>query len=229
MRRFMFVALAFLVLLALVVAAAGFLLNRSSGAALSLSSGTVPAGGSVTVSATHLPANQSGDIELRSVVHSFPFTADGNGNVSVEITVPADSAIGDHLISVCWSGSCHAQKTVNVTAALPSPSPSPSPVATRPSITLSAATVRVGGSLTISGRDFDARKTATLAIYQGSKPHALVTSPIPVRQDGTFVVTVRIPSGLNPGAAEVVGCIFSGSAVQPGSNQCGARPVVVLR
>jgi serine/threonine-protein kinase len=229
MRRFMFVALAFLVLLALVVGVAGFLLSGSSGAGLSLSTGTVPAGGTLTVSASHLPANQSGDIELRSALHAFPFTADGNGNASVEITVPADSAIGDHLISVCWTGSCHAQTTLHVTAALPSPSPSPSPVATRPSITLSAATVRVGGSLTISGRDFDARKTAALAIYQGSKPHALVSKPIPVRPDGTFVVTVRIPTGVTPGGAEIVACIFSGSTVQPSSDQCGARPVVVLR
>ena len=229
MRRFMFVALAFLVLLALVVGVAGFLLAQSPGAALSLSSGTVPAGGTLTVSASHLPPNQSGDIELHSVLHSFPFTADGKGNASVDITVTADSAIGDHIVSVCWTGSCHAQTTLHVTAALPSPSPSPSPVAARPSITLSAATVRVGGSLTISGRDFDARKTAALAIYQGSKPHALVSNPIPVRPDGTFVVTVRIPSGVNPGGAEIVACIFSGSALPPSSNQCGARPVVVLR
>ena len=229
MRRFMFVALAFLVLLALVVGVAGFLLSASSGTAVSLSSGSVPAGGTLTVSASHLPANQSGDIEMRSVLHAFPFTADGNGNASVEITVPADSAIGDHLISVCWTGSCHAQTTLHVTTALPSPSPSASPVATRPSITLSAATVRVGGSLTISGRDFDARKTAALAIYQGSRPHALASKPIPVRPDGTFVVTVRIPSGVTPGGAEIVACIFSGSTVQPNSDQCGARPVVVLR
>jgi hypothetical protein len=229
MRRFMFVALAFLVLLAIVVGVAGFLLGGSSGAAVSLSSATVPAGGTLTVSASRLPANQSGDIELRSVVHSFPFTADGNGNASVEITVPVDSGIGNHTVSVCWSGSCHAQSTLLVTVALPSPSPSPSPVATRPSITLSAATVRVGGSLTISGRDFDARKTASVAIYQGSQPHALVSKPIPVRPDGTFVVTVRIPSGVTPGGAEIVACIFSGSTVQPGSNQCGARPVVVVR
>lgn len=227
MRRFMFVALAFLVLLAIVVTVAGFLLGRPSGAALSVSSATVPAGGTVTVSATHLPANQSGDIELRSVVHSFPFTADANGSVSVEITVPLDSGIGAHTISVCWSGSCHGQTSLQVTAALPSPSPSPSPVAIRPSITLSAATVRVGGSLTISGRNFDARKTATLAIYQSGTPHSLVSKPIPVRAGGTFVVTVRIPSDLAPGGAEVVACIFSGPPVPPGSDLCGTRVVIV--
>jgi serine/threonine protein kinase len=229
MRIVMFSALAFLVLLALIVGVIGFLLSGTPGATVSLSSTTVPAGGVVTVSASHLPANQSGDMQLLSIAHSFPFTADFNGNVSVDVTVPPDSAIGDHTISVCWSGSCHAQTTLHVTAALPSPNPSPSPVATRPSITLSAATVRVGGSITISGRDFDAHKTASLAIYQSSTPRALVSKPIAVRSDGTFVATVRIPAGVNPGGAEIVACIYSGSTVQPSSNQCGAKPVVVLR
>jgi serine/threonine-protein kinase len=229
MRNFMLVALAFLVLLALIVAVAGFLLARSSGPGVSLSSSTVPAGGSLTVSASHLPANQNGDIELHSVLQTFPFTADANGNASVEITVPPDSALGDHTISVCWSGSCHAQTILHVAAALPSPTPSPSPVATRPSITLSAAAVRVGSSLTITGKDFDAAKPAVLAIYQSSRPHALVSKAIAVRPDGTFVITVKIPIGVSPGGAEIVACIYSGAAVLPSSNQCGAHPVIVQR
>ena len=228
MRIFMFSALAFLVLLAIVVGAVGFLLSGSPGATLSLSTATVPAGGVVTVSASHLPANQSGDMQLLSIPHSFPFTADFNGNVSVDVTVPLDSAIGDHTISVCWSGSCHAQATLHVTQALPSPSPTPSPVAARPSITLSAATVKVGGSITIFGRAFDPHKTASLAFYQSSTPHSL-SKPVAVRPDGTFVATVRIPAGVNPGGAEIVACIYSGVAVQPSSSQCGARPVTVLR
>jgi serine/threonine protein kinase len=229
MRNFMLVALAFLVLLALIVAVAGFLLAGSPGPGVSLSSSTVPAGSSLTVSASHLPANQNGDVELHSVLQTFPFTADANGNATVEITVPPDSALGDHTISVCWSGSCHAQTILHVAAALPSPSPSPSPVATRPSITLSVAAVRVGSSLTITGKDFDAGKPAVLAIYQGSKPHALVSRPISVRPDGTFVITVKIPAGVSPGGAEIVACIYTGAAVLPSSNQCGAHPVIVQR
>ncbi len=229
MRIFMFSALAVLVLLALVVGVVGFLLSGSPAPTLSLSSATVPAGGVLTVSANHLPANQSGDIQLLSILHSFPYTADDFGNVSLQITVPADSAIGDHTISVCWSGSCHAHATLHVTAALPSPSPTPSPVATRPSITLSAATVRAGGLLTVSGRNFDPSKTAALDIYQSSAPHALVSQPVAVRSDGSFVAIVRVPSVIKPGAAEIVGCIFSGSRVPPSSKECGAKPVVVLR
>jgi hypothetical protein len=229
MRNFMIVTLAFLVLLALIVGVAGFLLASSSSPGLSLSSSTVPAGGTLTVSASHLPANQSGEIDLHSALQTFPFTADGNGNAEIEITVAPDSALGDHTISVCWSGSCHAQTILHVIAALPSPSPSPSPVATRPSITLSAAFVKVGSPVTITGRDFDSNKTALLAIYQNARAHALAGKPIFVRSDGTFVITVKIPAGVSPGGAEIVACIYSGSPILPGSDQCGARPVVVQR
>jgi hypothetical protein len=47
--------------------------------------------------------------------------------------------------------------------------------------------------------------------------------------DGTFVVTVTIPSSVSPGAAEIVACIYSGPTVQPTSSQCGAKPVLVRR
>jgi serine/threonine protein kinase len=228
-RNFVVAAIAGLALVALIVGVARFVFWDSSIPTVLLSSPSVQAGETLTVSASHLPANQNGDIQLLSVLHTFPFTADGSGNVSVEITVPPDSEVGDHTVSVCWDGSCHAQAILNVTAAPPSPSPSPSPVATRPSITLSAAAVKVGGPLTISGRDFDANKPATLAIYQNARPHALVSRPITVRPDGSFVISVKIPAGVNPGGAEVVACIYSGSAVQPSSSQCGARPVVVQR
>ena len=229
-RRYVIAAIAVLVLLALAVGIAGFLLANLK-PTLSLSTQTLRAGESLTVSASYLPANQVGEIQLHSLVKTFPFTADGNGNVSVEITVPPDSGIGDHLVQICWNGSCPAETLLHVTAALPSPIPSPTPSpssATRPSITLSTNRVKIGGLLTISGRDFDTGRPATVAIYQNKTPHFLVMS-IKVHTDGTFVVTVRIPAGVSPGGAEIVACINSGVTVQPTSNQCGAKPVVVLR
>jgi hypothetical protein len=59
-------------------------------------------------------------------------------------------------------------------------------------------------------------------------PHTLVSAPVSVASDGTFMVRVRIPASLKPGKAEIVACIYSGSTVQPTSSQCGARPLVVL-
>jgi len=109
---------------------------------MSLSSSTVVAGDAVVVSADHAPANQSGEIQLFSQPHTFSFRADGNGHVAVDILVPRDIGTGDHLVKICWSGTCHAQQTLTVIArvvqvtpsALPPPTatahPTPTPSAT---------------------------------------------------------------------------------------------------
>jgi serine/threonine protein kinase len=227
-RRNVVAVIAALVLLALVVGAVAFVLANAFKPTLSLSSPTVRAGEVLTVSARNLPANQGGEIELLSILHTFPFTADGNGKISVQFTVPPDSGIGEHTVRLCWNGSCPVETTLQVTAAVALPSPSPSPAAVRPSITLSKSTVQIGGPLTISGRNFDISKPATVAIYQNSKPHFLA-SPFAVRPDGSFVVTVKIPSSVGPGAAQIVACSYSGSPIQPPIGQCGTKSVIVRR
>jgi eukaryotic-like serine/threonine-protein kinase len=134
-RRYIIAAIAVIALLALIVGVVGFVLVDAFKPTLSLSSPTVRAGDVLTVSASHLPANQGGEIELFSILLMFPFTADGNGNVSDAITVPPDIGIGDHIVRLCWNSSCQAETVLHVTAALPSPIPSPTPSrspATRP-------------------------------------------------------------------------------------------------
>ena len=91
------------------------------------------------------------------------------------------------------------------------------------------SSVTIGGPLTISGRDFDTGKQATVAIRQGTKTHVLVPSPVDVHSDGTFAVTVTIPAGVSPGAAEIVACSYSGAAVKPAPSECAAKPVRVVR
>ncbi len=99
-------------------------------------------GQAVTIAATHVPANQIGEIQLWSVVHTYPFRANAGGNVSLELTVPRDIALGDHVVKICWSNSCHKQAPLRVVAGLaqaqptpvgnstPATSPSPTPGAT---------------------------------------------------------------------------------------------------
>jgi hypothetical protein len=227
MRRFMIAAIAILALAALVAGVLGFLLRGSPNPTVGLSSSTVHAGDSLTVTASHLPANQAGEIHLLSVLRIFPFSADGAGNVSAVIAVPTDIEVGDHTLSICWAGTCHSSTTLVVTAPLAVPSPSPTP--TPPSITLSASSVRIGGQLTVSGHNFDPSKRATVLLYQGATPRNLVSPPIAVAADGTFVVRVRIPSSARPGGAEIVACIYSGVAAQPTSGQCGAKAVLIAR
>ena len=123
---------------------------------------TVP-GGSVTVMATRVPANQVGQIVLRSQPIAFPFQAGGNGDVSEVITVPLDAGLGDHTVNLCWGGSCRVQKVLHVVApgSLPSPTPSSNP----------------SSSPTASGSP-SAKPTASKSPTPGTTP-APVSSPTP--------------------------------------------------
>ena len=82
-------------------------------------------GDTVNVSATHVPANQVGEIQLWSVVHTYPFHADAQGNVSLDMTVPRDVALGDHVVKICWKNSCYAQAPLRVFAEVAQASPTP--------------------------------------------------------------------------------------------------------
>jgi hypothetical protein len=95
---------------------------------ISLSANPVHAGDKVVVTGAHLPANQVGEVQLFSDLRSFPFRADSNGNISVQMVVPRDIHLGDHLVKLCWSNTCHVQTTLTVVApvALVTTTPSPS-------------------------------------------------------------------------------------------------------
>jgi hypothetical protein len=97
---------------------------------IALSSGSVQQGGSLTVSGSHLPASQVGTVELQSASRQIgAFQADANGNVNTQVTVPADTPTGDHVVSLCWNASCHASARLAVVQAPPAPTPTPPPTA----------------------------------------------------------------------------------------------------
>jgi tRNA A-37 threonylcarbamoyl transferase component Bud32 len=204
---------------------------------MALSSTTIQAGDRLVVSASHLPANQGGEVELLSQVRSFPFRADAHGNVTVELTVPRDIGAGDHVVKVCWSGACHNSTTLHVTApALTSPTPSSSPNASPSpsrtpslsSIRLSSNTVKVGTPVTVTGKDFDTSKPVMIAMVQDKVVKTLV-NPVYPHSDGTFTVTVTIPSGINPGSAEIYACSYIPGQSGSSTGGCGAQPVTVTR
>ena len=117
------------VILLLLLLVGGICAASSQNPTLDLSPNITEPGGTVTVTATHVPANEVGQIVLRSRPVTFPFQASSGGNVSVVITVPLDAGIGDHTVNLCWGDSCHAQKVLKVVApgTLPSPTPSTNP------------------------------------------------------------------------------------------------------
>jgi len=124
---------------------------------LAVNPNRVAPGGTVTVTATHVPANQVGEIQLWSVVHTYPFTANANGEVSLNMTVPRDIALGDHVVKICWKNACHAQTGLRVVSGVAAASPTAvantSPGATptagstpRPSSTPTAGATPTSGS-----------------------------------------------------------------------------------
>jgi hypothetical protein len=79
----------------------------------------------VVATATHVPRDQTGEIRLESVLHTFPFRADNSGKVSAELAVPYDIATGEHILRICWNGHCRAQTTLRVVAGIAEVSPLP--------------------------------------------------------------------------------------------------------
>jgi Protein kinase domain len=100
---------------------------------LAVSPDRIGPGGTVHVTATRVPANQVGEIQLHSVVHTFPFQADSKGQVSMDIVIPTDTELGDHVVKICWDNTCHKDAPLKVVAGggdftpLPGESPTPSP------------------------------------------------------------------------------------------------------
>src|SRR4029077_13690043 len=99
----------------------------------------------------------------------------------VEVTVPRNTDPGDHLVKLCWSGSCHAQTTLHIEAAAPTASPVVSPTHTATLPTIHATTPdKIGQSITVTGKDFDTGLPASIVIVQSGNRHQLSTSPVDV-------------------------------------------------
>jgi serine/threonine-protein kinase len=138
-RRRLFSLGAAAVLVLLLIGAFAVCAARPS---VSLSPSTVAAGESVLVTATRVPANQIGEIQLHSTLRTYPFHAGANGGFTQSIVIPRNTATGDHTVQICWASACHASATLHVIApvalvtyppgASPTPGVTPSPGAPSP-------------------------------------------------------------------------------------------------
>src|SRR5262249_25616240 len=194
----------------------------------SLSSTTVTAGDTVSVSADRLPANQAGRVELRSAQSSYPFRATAAGHADVTFTVPVDIDAGDHQVKLCWSGACRLTQTLQVLAPVASVSPSPSALPTHspvptasasplPSTTPTSAsgrtltplspTVQTGnGTYWVRGTKFSPNKIFTLNFLQEpTKTNAELIRGA-VGGDGSFYVSYSVPTTARPGIAYLRAC-----------------------
>src|SRR5258708_4511902 len=177
---------------------------------LNLSSSTVAPGASLVITASNAPANQAGEIQISANnTRTFAFPSASNAHIPLTIPVPRDIGAGDHLLNSCWAGSCHAQATLKVTAAVATPTPSrgPTPSATpSPVRTLVApATVKVKtGTITVTGRGFTPAANVTVYFTQGQT--TTMERTLPAASDGSFSVTFTIPSWAVVGPATVRAC-----------------------
>jgi len=175
-RRRLLLGLAALLILLLIL---GVCAEVALATTLALNPDRVAPGGTVTVTATHVPANQAGEIQLWSVVHTYPFRANANGVVTQDITVPVDVELGNHTVKICWDNSCHKQAPLRVVAGVGEVQPTPvagsTPSAGPRSTATPRSTPRPGSSPTpISTPSSTPRPTST----PGSTPRA---SPTPTR------------------------------------------------
>jgi Protein kinase domain len=193
-RRIAVVALVLILLL--LIGVAGLLALRPA-PAVSLSPSTLAAGDSVQVTASHLPANQNGEIRLRSTPQTFAFHADSQGNVRQSITVPQDEGIGDHTIQVCWSSACRITAILHVLepVVLATPSPSTTPGATpgatpTPSATPTSATTP---SVAVAGISQSKGFTAVLR-NTGGGSWSIFVYDVALKQS-LYAGTATVPSG----------------------------------
>src|ERR1700682_5404787 len=204
------VAAAATLVLVLVAGTVGYIATHQK-LALSVAPSTVAAGNDVLVTASHLPANQTGEIRLFSPVHTFPFRADSNGDGRTTITIPQDIGIGDHTLHICWASVCRVSANLHVlepvAVVTPSPSSPPSPVPSptpAPKFTVTLLSISAAGTFTVRLQNFGTGTPAALVVFQKEAPpfggNVTVTS-------SDMKATVRTPPGIQAGLpAYVVAC-----------------------
>jgi hypothetical protein len=164
----------------------------------------------VVVTATQVPRNQTGEIRLESVLHTFPFRADGSGKVSEELAVPYDIATGQHILRICWNGSCRAETTFRVVAGSSAVSPLPGTNPTSSPSSPPGSSPSPGSSPTSrpsSGSSPRPTSSPTSNPSPSPKPSP-VPSPVPSPTPTTPPPPCPIPAGsptLSPANTSVLG------------------------
>jgi serine/threonine protein kinase len=214
-RNTILIAAALVVLL--IIGIAGYLTARPM-PVFSLAPSTVVAGDSILVTASNLPANQSGEIRLHSELRVFPFRTDSYGNFRLSIAVPADAGIGGHTIQLCWASVCHLTGTLQVleptAAASPSPTPPSSPTAGSPSpapepfISVPSISKTKGFTVTFHHFQFG---TWTVNVIQSSRSAVAGSARVPggVSYDQSFTTPQPVVSSVD---AYVYVCPNTGGA-----------------
>ncbi|MEU6158994.1 hypothetical protein [Streptomyces sp. NPDC047130] len=159
--------------------------------AAELLASSVQAGGAVPFRVSGFPANSALNVKLddAALLTSKPFTTDANGSFSGSVTVPADTAAGDHSLRFLAAGTSVKSSTFTVTA-------KPAPAGPKAVVT-AGSSVAAGGKVSFSLSGFVKGQNITVKLDDGA---ILKQWENAVRADGTFSGTVTVPKDTAKGA-----------------------------
>jgi len=127
-RALVWIGAAALVILLLLSVTAAFIVGRAP--RIDVSPNIAARGDLVHITATNVPANQAGELQVHSIIHTFVFRAGSDGTVDEHVRIPFDIELGYHRIDLCWDRACRAStqlKVVSGGVAEVSPGASPTP------------------------------------------------------------------------------------------------------
>jgi serine/threonine-protein kinase len=187
-RKRAIAVIAGIVLALLLLGVTGYLVAQPR-PTLALSAYTVFPGDTIFATASNVPANQVGELQLLSAVHLFPFRSDANGKVTANLTVPRDIGAGTHTVKLCWASQCHASVTLHVvlpgTAVNPSPEATPS---TTPGATPSPTAAPTSNPTPVAGTTPAPRASPVPA------PSSAPPPPVPTPKPSPIPSPVPVPS-----------------------------------
>jgi LysM repeat protein len=175
---------------------------------VTLSTTSVPPGGTFTVSASYFPANADIDYRVGKSGQSYSFIVDGKTNssgfASASITIPSSAIAGEHWVVVVQTTSLPSSQSVAVTSPTIYISGSGSyPPGAYPYVTVSTTSVSPGGSLTVSANYFPANAEIDFRIGKSGQEYTAVVDS-KTNSSGYASATVTIPSSAVAGEQWVV-------------------------
>ena len=191
-RRALYVSIGAIALILLLLLGTAAYFDITSPTTLSISKNPAVPGDVVTITAAHVPRDQAGVIELHSVLHTYPFRSDGNGNVRGVVTLPDNIEVGAHRLLICWGGTCHTElilQIVDGVAFLPSPGSSSSPS------TAPGSTPVAGSTPTATARPTSSPTSAPKSSPSPSRPPASITLTSISLLNGVKLTFNNFPAG----------------------------------
>lgn len=160
---------------------------------VTLSVGEAKQGTTLELSATGLPRDTAATIWLdnpESGAKLASVTTAADGSLTHIVTIPKDATVGDRVITI-KAGEVEVSANMKVTNADDEQLPAP----LKPSLTLSAISLKQGGTVTLTGSDFPAAVDAEIWLQSGSVKLSSTTTTVAGGLKATLTIPVKTPIG----------------------------------